>query len=164
MLSLSRKKQITKEEKTDTVESSIKDDEVIEENIIHSPADSLDESILHHSFASNYQLKELSEEEIEALQKREEEEKSELIIEKTVQESPTEIEINSSQSFTSWLNSNKNKIDHSNDERIEIESIVNDSSLEFEINEFFGEVVKPKKEFFSPIKKAKESLSEEAFQ
>jgi hypothetical protein len=29
------------------------------------------------------------------------------------------------------------------------------------VNEFFGEVVKPKKEFFSPIKKAKESLSEE---
>src|SRR5690606_14884508 len=70
--------------------------------------------------------------------------------------------INTTQPFTSWLNSNKNKIENSDNEKLEIEAIVSNSGLTFEINEFFGEIVKPKKEFFSPTKKAKESLSEEA--
>lgn len=135
----------------------------IEETQIKIPSDALDESILHHSFAANYQLSELSKEEIEALEKRKiEKEIPEIIIEKPVGKSPVEIEISATQSFTSWLNSNRNKTEASNDEKLEIEAIVKNSSLTFEINEFFGEVVKPKKEFFSPIKKAKESLSEEA--
>lgn len=135
-------------------------DDRIEENSLKTLKDPLDESILHHSFASNYQLEELSEEEIEALDKRNE--NDELNVEQHEEDSLLEIEINTTQSFTSWLNSNKNKIENSENEKLEIEAIVNNSGLTFEVNEFFGEVVKPKKEFFSPTKKAKESLSEDA--
>lgn len=150
------------EEKVDEgVQAS--ENEIIEEKPLEIPADALDESILHHSFAANYQLPDLSEEEIVALEKRKiEKEKPVLIIESEAEKSTSEIEINTTQSFTSWLNSNKNKVENLNNEKLEIEAIVNNSSLTFEINEFFGEVVKPKKEFFSPVKKAKESLSEDA--
>ncbi len=124
-------------------------------------SDTLEESILHHSFAANYQLPELSNEEVEALEKRKTTENSST--EPDIESIPEkEIEINTKLSFTSWLQSNKNNVEHLDDDKLKIDAIVNDSSLTFEINEFFGEVVKPKKEFFSPIKKAKESLSEEA--
>lgn len=139
-----------------------KKDETNEEKITQS-TDLLNESILHHSFASNYQLEELSDEELEKIEQRKNEKEIQLpIIEETDKNSTAEIEINTTQSFTSWLNSNKNKIESSNNEKLEIEAIVSNSGLTFEINEFFGEIVKPKKEFFSPVKKAKESLSEEA--
>lgn len=128
---------------------------------IEIPADPLDESILHHSFAANYQLPELSAEEMEALENKK---MAEIISPVTeIEQIPEkEIEVDTKLSFTSWLNTNKNKIENHDEDKHKIDAIVNDSSLTFEINEFFGEVVKPKKEFFSPIKKAKESLSEEA--
>lgn len=130
------------------------------EFVIETPKDSLDESILHHSFAANYQLPELSDDEVDALEKRKTDEivSSEPEIEQIPEK---EIEIDTKLSFTSWLQSNKNNIENLDEDKLKIDAIVNDSSLTFEINEFFGEVVKPKKEFFSPIKKAKESLSEE---
>lgn len=138
-------------------------DDKIEENSIQTLKDPLDESILHHSFASNYKLEELSKEELEKIEQIKDEKESQLpIIEETEKDTTVEIEINATQSFTSWLNSNKNKIETSDNEKLEIEAIVSNSGLTFEINEFFGEIVKPKKEFFSPTKKAKESLSEEA--
>lgn len=131
-----------------------------EEPTIETPTDALEESILHHSFAANYQLPELSQEEIEALEKRKSLEVvfSEPKLEENIE---PEIEIDTKQSFTSWLQSNKNKIEPLNEDKLKIDALVNDTNLTFEINEFFGEVVKPKKEFFSPIKKAKQSLSEE---
>lgn len=129
-------------------------------NIVEVPVDSLEESILHHSLASNYQLEELSEEEIEALSSRNSTQIDTLNVDsEEIREE--NIEIDTKLSFTSWLNSNKNKIETEHDDTYKINAIVNDSELTFEINEFFGEVVKPKKEFFSPTKKAKESLSED---
>ncbi len=120
-------------------------------------ADALDESILHHSLATNYQLPELSEEELAELEKR-----SETKLEEEEQDSPVEVnmEIDTQQSFTSWLNANKNKLPEDTRDKETIEAIVGQSGLVFEVNEFFGESEKPKKEFFSPVKKAKESLDE----
>ncbi len=128
-----------------------------EKTSIETPIDGLEESILHHSYAANYQLPELSDDEVQGLEKR----KSEEIISIELQITENEIEIDTKQTFISWLQSNKNKTENLDDDKLKIEAIVNNSSLTFEVNEFFGEVVKPKKEFFSPIKKAKESLSEE---
>jgi len=130
------------------------------EFVVEAPSDSLDESILHHSFAANYRLPELSDDEVDALEKRKPNEiiSSEPEIEQIREK---EIEIDTKLSFTSWLHSNKNNVETLDEDKLNIDAVVNDSSLTFEINEFFGEVVKPKKEFFSPIKKAKESLSEE---
>lgn len=146
-----------KEEKEDFETSSIVEEiEIANE----APIDALEESILHHSFAANYQLPDLSDDEVDALEKR----KTNEIIssEAEIEEIPEkEIEIDTKLSFTSWLHSNKNNVENLDEDKHKIDAIVNDSSLTFEINEFFGEVVKPKKEFFSPIKKAKESLSEE---
>jgi hypothetical protein len=145
------------------VESSIETEEKqIEEEkpSIETPIDGLEESILHHSYAANYQLPELSDEEVQGLEKRKSDEI--ISIEPQIDEiTENEVEIDTKQSFTSWLQSNKNKIENLDDDKLKIEAIVNNSNLTFEVNEFFGEVVKPKKEFFSPIKKAKESLSEE---
>jgi hypothetical protein len=145
------------------VEASIETEEkqVEEEKIsFETPSDALEESILHHSYAANYQLPELSDDEVQGLEKRKSEET--ISIEPQFDEiTKNEVEIDTKQSFTSWLQSNKNKIENLDDDKLKIEAIVNNSNLTFEVNEFFGEVVKPKKEFFSPIKKAKESLSEE---
>ena len=129
--------------------------------VVGIPSDTLEEAILHHSFAANYQLPELSDDEIEALENRKiiEPNSTEPEIDQTQLK---EIEIDTKLSFTSWLHSNKNNVENLDEDKLKIDAVVNDSNLTFEINEFFGEVVKPKKEFFSPIKKAKESLSEEA--
>ena len=137
------------------------EEEAITENEHASTTDPLDESILHHSFAANYQLPELSAKELAALEEKKKSlEEKESPVEFDLPSEVEEIEIDTRQSFTSWLNANKNNTPEDNHDKETIEAIVGRSTMVFEVNEFFGEIEKPKKEFFSPSKKAKESLDE----
>lgn len=126
------------------------------------PRDKLDESVLHHAMASNYQLPELTDKEIAAI---ESEKKRKL--EKKLSEQVEDISVNnkventSKKSFNSWIHSNSNFKEHSNKDKEAIEAVVNDFKDFNPTSDLFGEVNKPKKEFFSPTKKAKESLNEE---
>ena len=140
-------------------------EEVKEETVIEDEnpptVDPLDESILHHSFAANYQLPELSAEELAALEEKKKSlEEKESPVKFDLPSAVEEIEIDTRQSFTSWLSANKNYAPEDKHDKETIEAIVGRSTMVFEVNEFFGEVEKPKKEFFSPSKKAKESLDE----
>jgi len=115
-----------------------------------SSNDALDESILHHSYAANYHLNDLTEEEAKKIEEKknkiEEKIKTKkfIVSEVKTEEKPS--------SFTSWLKADSNYEEHESEQ---FGSPINTSE-----ELLFGEVVKPKKEFFSPIKKAKESLQE----
>ena len=144
----------------ETIEIEEEKEETVIEDENPPTVDPLDESILHHSFAANYQLPELSAEELAALEEKKkslEEKESAIDFDLPRVE---EIEIDTRQSFTSWLSANKNNAPEDSHDKETIEAIVGRSTMVFEVNEFFGEVEKPKKEFFSPSKKAKESLDE----
>ena len=141
--------------KTNIIESSIESDD---QKITSSEEkDSVEENILHHAFAVNYALEDLSDEEKIILEKRVEEKREERVIEKE-SISPTSDE---KHTFTSWLSSDKNHTEETNRDKEAIDAIVNDFANFDPTEKLFGEVNKPKKEFFSPIKKAKESLREE---
>lgn len=116
-----------------------------------SSNDALDESILHHSYAANYHLNDLTEEEAKKI-----EEKKNKIEEKNKVEKPVVSEVKTEEkpsSFTSWLKADSNYEEQKSEQ---FESPIKPSE-----ERHFGEVKKPKKEFFSPIKKAKESLQED---
>jgi hypothetical protein len=120
--------------------------------------DPVEENILHHAFAANYRLPELSEEEKAELDRIESQKKTKNISNDEVVVPDVDVDIK--QSFTSWLDSDKNHKEEVNTDKEAINAIVNDFA-EFDPSEgLFGEIEKPKKEFFSPIKKAKESLDE----
>jgi len=73
------------------------------------------------------------------------------------------VDIESKKSFSSWLQSNSNHIE-TKEEKVEINDLISkfidDSPKISQPNEKLFEGRKEKKEFFSPTKKAKESLSE----
>ena len=121
--------------------------------------DSVDESILQYAISANYQLNELNEEEKNSL---EEKNISKEIKKGNISEiKPIEIEINTKQSFNSWLITNRNYTESENISKQVINSIVSDS------DPFKGQNLtnegerKEKKAFFSPTQKAKESLQED---
>lgn len=62
-------------------------------------------------------------------------------------------------SFTGWLHADTN-YEEKEDEQAPIKAVVEDFSEFDPLESLSGEVEKPKQEFFSPIKKAKESLDE----
>lgn len=133
--------------------------EIIKPNL---PEDKLDESVLHHALAANYQLPDLTKEEIERI----EEENKRNLEKKSALNNPGElienkIEEPSKKSFNSWIHSNVNYEEHSNEDEEAIVAIVNDFKDFNPTNELFGDIEKPKKEFFSPTKKAKESLNQD---
>jgi len=132
------------------------------------PSDALEENILHHVVANNYQLKELSVEEEEALEKREmKRELQEPQPTETHSEDNEQIELASDAkmvsdgklSFTGWLHADTN-FEEKEDESASIRAVVEDFAEFDPLESLSGEVEKPKQEFFSPTKKAKESLSE----
>lgn len=114
----------------------------------------LDETILSYALSSNYELEELTKEEANSI-----EEKGS----KELKPSPKEeqIIVDTKQSFTSWLHSNKNYKVETDFDKLAIEAVVNDFSNFNPMDELFGESTKPKREFFSAAKKAKESLTDE---
>lgn len=127
--------------------------------------DHLEETILHHAFAANYELPPLTEEEAERLKEKEEQSKlnearPSSVLEFTEAKNEDPQESNVKPSFTSWLSANTRYEEAPNTDRALIESIVSGFQHFNPAEGVFGEIQKPKKEFFSPVKKAKESLDE----
>ncbi len=123
--------------------------------------DPLEERILHHAIAANYQLDELTSEEQAALEARESEKQiQQPESNQEVEEEETEIEIESNHSFTSWLKADKNYIEQEEPETETPE--VNEFSEFDPSNQLFGEIEKPKQEFYSASKKGKKSLDEDS--
>jgi len=155
-------------EPTVSMESEAESEEVLDESEllpIDRFEDPLEENIMHHVVAAQYQLEELTPEEEQLLEARQSEEQSEEIddaptveAESNVEEAP-EVSVDEKQSFTAWLHANSN-YEEKADERATIKAVVEDFSEFDPLESLYGEVEKPKKEFFSPTKKAKESLSE----
>ena len=125
--------------------------------------DNVEKSILEHAFTANYALPELNEEEKIALeQKNNSSEKStEIKPEIEVEKEEVEINIDTKQSFNSWLHSNRSYTESSNNDKDAILSIVEEKEESDDSTELFGKAEKPKKEFFSPTQKGKESLQED---
>jgi len=134
-------KEIFTEDKRDTSEQNI--DKI--EKKLHN-------NILYHTIRDNYELKKLTEEEIAGLNSRT---KNETFLEQKKEEVEFKIE-EQKKSFNSWVNSNHNYNPSIND--TEKEKRFDDFNQE---EQLYGEISKPKKEFFSPLKQAKESLNED---
>lgn len=122
-----------------------------------SPEDLLEENIQLHIMSTGYHLEELTPEETERLENK----KVEVKIEPEIQEESKEAEVKTvAESFIGWLHANKNfsaqPILNPETSRINVNSFA-----EFNpVDELSGDIDRPKKEFFSPSKKAKESLDE----
>lgn len=134
-----------------------------ETNVLKDP---LEERILHHALVNSYQLEELSPEEAAALEEKQgtEEEIEEKVVETRLKKEEStifsEVNIDAEQSFTAWLHADAN-YKKEDDTKSFLKAVVKDFSEFDPMESLFGEVEKPKKEFFSPTKKAKESLSED---
>jgi len=143
-----------------------KTNETVENNTLETEEktiDNVDQSILEHAFTANYALPELNEEEKNALEQKNNSSKEsvEIETETAVEKEQIEIKIDTKQSFNSWLNSNQNYDESLNVDKDEILSVVEEKQNEVNSSTLFGKVEKPKKEFFSPTRKAKESLQED---
>ena len=121
-------------------------------------SDPLDKLILQHAVSNSYHLEELTQEEIEKMERRKEESEVEAVREEQL---PPSIEIETKHSFTSWLTSNRNAFPENKEEQNAVRAVVRDFQSFDPSEELFGEVEKPKKDFFSPARKAKESLRED---
>lgn len=125
--------------------------------------DALEENILHHALAANYRLDELTQEELQSLDERKDEEPIPAADPETIsiEDVPAEVVTNDTKlSFTSWLDANENEENKDSESTQDIEPIVPEFSEFDPTSALFGEVEKPKKEFFSASKKAKQSLEE----
>lgn len=148
-----------KPEKEDEVEKQIQNNPITDLTVennedlkedskpIEIPSNELDKQVLHHILASNYSLKELSSEEEKQLKER----KTEIKADKESNlEVKHESEVHPTRSFTSWLKSSSTENTDKNEDPEHV------SKME----DLSGSKEKPKAEFFSPVKIAKESLDE----
>lgn len=148
------------QENTQLVQEEIEAETVEEQKA----TDAVDKNILHHALTASYQLEELSKAEEEELTQRQIENES---IEEAApaapekEEKPSEAN-DSTHSFTSWLKANNNYEEDDDKDREHIKKIVTNFENFDPSDDLFGEVEKPKAEFFSPAKKAKESLDDSA--
>lgn len=126
---------------------------------IVSPKDTLDESILHHALANHYRLEDLTPKEESALKQRLESDNTSE--EEIIEEEKPKTPVDTKQSFTGWLHANANYNSPDDIDQKAIHAVVEDFSGFDPMESLFGEIEKPKKEFFSPVKKAKESLRED---
>ncbi len=136
--------------------------EAIQEEPIEDTSDAVDENILHHALTASYQLEELSEAEEEELTHRLSENDplgDATDVESEKEDLPT-VSHNSTHSFTTWLKANNNYEEDDDKDREHIKKIVTNFEGFDPSDDLFGEVKKPKTEFFSPVKKAKESLDD----
>ena len=143
---------------------------IVEETKIE-PQDNLEESILHNAYAANYRLDDLTDEEEKSLTydrkssddqtKVDSEESTDVRRAKDSKKEENKAkDKQESSSFTDWLHSNNNYIERDTSDKEAINAVVEDFSEFDPSSELFGEVEKPKTEFFSPAKKAKKSLEE----
>ena len=143
---------------------------IVEETKIE-PQDNLEESILHNAYAANYRLDDLTNEEEKSLTydrkssddqtKVDSEESTDVRRAKDSKKEENKAkDKQESSSFTDWLHSNNNYIERDTSDKEAINAVVEDFSEFDPSSELFGEVEKPKTEFFSPAKKAKKSLEE----
>lgn len=137
-------------------EDHIEEPTLIEEK---EELDPLEATILQHAVSAGYRLDDLSEEEIAQLEKRD----HKIVPDEPIQLRPIlpEVEVDGRQSFSSWLGANKNYVPDEKEDESAIRALVNDFSDFDPSKNLYGEVEKPKQEFFSPTKKARESLRED---
>ncbi|MFZ9028560.1 MAG: tetratricopeptide repeat protein [Crocinitomicaceae bacterium] len=141
----------TAEEKKETIEEEKLD-----------ITDAVDKNILHHALTASYQLDELTEAEEEELVQRQlegDKEEVDTPVEPITEDKPVESG-DSTHSFTAWLKANNNYEEDDDKDREHIKKIVTNFENFDPSDDLFGEVEKPKAEFFSPAKKAKESLND----
>lgn len=127
------------------------------EEITEDPAlEIFEKEIISEAISANYNLDHLAPENILPIEKQEDKEGS-------IIESDSEKQETSKRTFTSWLRSNETEpVQTFDEEKARIDAIVN-QFIETEPkisrpSKDVYEAEKPKKEFFSPLKKAKESL------
>jgi hypothetical protein len=128
-----------------------------DEEVDTKPKDLIEENIDYHIAISSYQLEELDEAEIQQLEAKQE--KNDSSAETDILEVSSEKE-DKPQNFIGWLHANRSQ---------EVSPIQQPTISTAKVNEFrgfdpleelSGEVSKPRKEFFSPLKKAKASLDD----
>ena len=121
--------------------------------------DPLEATILQYAVAAGYRLDDLSEEERAQLEKQQ----GKIVPDEPFQMHPIarDMEVDTRQTFSSWLGANKNYVPEEKSEELAIRALVNDFSDFDPSKNLYGEVEKPKQEFFSPTKKARESLRED---
>ena len=139
------------------------EEETTEEEKVET-SDAVDKNILHHALTASYQLDELTEAEEEELAQRqsEAEEFEDVSPDEPLKEEKPVITSDSTHSFTAWLKANNNYEEDNDKDREHIKKIVTNFENFDPTDDLFGEVEKPKTEFFSPAKKAKESLDDSA--
>ncbi len=152
------------EENYVSAESEAESDEALDESDllpIDPPKDALEENILHHVHAVHYQLDALTPEEEAALSEKTLETSNEETVEADNRIEPVAQEENEETglSFTGWLHADVN-YEEKEDEQASIKAVVQEFAQFDPLESLSGDVEKPKKEFFSPTKKAKESLNE----
>jgi tetratricopeptide (TPR) repeat protein len=153
VIDLNTQQDHSKEE--NTIDKTIK-----EEN--PDTSDAVDKNILHHALTASYQLDELTEAEEEELVHRQSEGNEDEVgspVEPSKGEKPVKSG-DSTHSFTAWLKANNNYEEDDDKDREHIKKIVTNFENFDPSDDLFGEVEKPKAEFFSPSKKAKESLDD----
>lgn len=150
------------DEKRPSEESAGEIQSDIETETEETTADPLDQLILHYAATASYRLEDLTPEEIEEMERRKREKESQDVSSHVPAETlPPRMDIEPKQSFTSWFSINRNAQPDSKEEQKAVRSLVSDFQSADPTEELFGEVEKPKQEFFSPARKAKESLRED---
>lgn len=160
-------KQLVTEKETVALEEIPSEEELpTEESKVEISANPLEENILQHLVGSGYLLEDLTQEEEEKLAQRKNESKKEEEASLSVEENVPTVEKSNTPptTFTDWLRVNENRVERksTNELEKEIKSVAKDFVLETSSEPLFGEIQKPKKEFFSASKKAKESIQEES--
>ncbi|TNE72082.1 MAG: tetratricopeptide repeat-containing protein [Bacteroidetes bacterium] len=117
--------------------------------------DPLEENIQHHIISAGYHLESLTPEEEEELEAKEREKTTEPSVESDIKDNTHE-----PANFLSWLKADKNYVSKPLQDPNLSQGNVSAFSEFNPLDELTGEVKRPRKEFFSPTKKAKESLDE----
>lgn len=160
-------RQLVTEKETVALEEIPSEEELpTEESKVEISANPLEENILQHLVGSGYLLEDLTQEEEEKLAQRKNESKKEEEASLSVEENVPTVEKSNTPptTFTDWLRVNENRVERTSTNELEkeIKSVAKDFVLETSSEPLFGEIQKPKKEFFSASKKAKESIQEES--
>lgn len=150
---------IKKEDNVQTTEEAlVPEEESLEDVTDKLPTDELEETIAHHILSANFQLDELNEEEEKTFASRKALQEESRDLEQKAQEKAI---ADNTSSFVNWLHADKNYHSGSNFDQVTSSSEVNPIKKNDSLTSLTGEKEKPKTEFFSPTKKAKESLNDD---
>lgn len=155
--------EVIEEKITDEIETTEIEEKSDQPELENLEKDILEENLQLHLISSGYYLDELSQEEEVALEahqakKQETVQKKETKVES--EDSSEEREAESPSTFISWLHADKNYSSSPIQNPSEAQARVDDFAAFNPVDQLSGERERPKKEFFSPSKKAKESLNE----